>query len=248
MNISSDSIFHLTKNEEIVCSILKEGFRFSYCREFVQLEKSIVCFYTPIVSFCDIPLSQINKHVDKYGKYGIGLSKNWVQRKRLNPVLYMDKKSILFESYLNLYKELIANKSELNWKDLSEPEKGIIEILRYTKMVQDDLFRGNYEVLIDYKFSDEKEWRLAAEYSENYPMILDRVIVDVGNRKSEMNQLIRNLRLNFEPEDIKYIIFESEDDRKQLIKTIKSITQFTEGQQEFLISKLICYEEIWRDF
>ena len=247
MQISSDSIFHLTKSKEILINILTEGFKFSYCRDIFKNGNSIINFYTPIVSFCDIPLSQIEDHVSKYGKYGIGLSKKWAQRMRLNPVLYMDKESFLFESYLTVYKEYITKKAGFNWKELSEPEKGIIEILRYTKMVQDDLYRESTGMIYDYKFSDEKEWRIAAGFSEEYSMLLDGFIVDAGERKHEMNQHLENLRLEFEDDDIKYLIFENEEERVEIIKDIRLIKKFNNEQQDLMISKLICYEDISRD-
>ena len=49
----------------------------------------------PMVSFCDIPLSKTNLFVERYGKYAIGLTKEWAEDKRINPILYAKDENIL---------------------------------------------------------------------------------------------------------------------------------------------------------
>lgn len=41
-----------------------------------------------MVCFCDIPLSEINLHTKKFGKYGIGVSKEWAGKQNITPVVY----------------------------------------------------------------------------------------------------------------------------------------------------------------
>lgn len=57
----------------------------------------------PKISFCDIPEETINKYTS-YGKYCIGLSKEWARRNRLNPVLYIEKNSMIAESFIRAFK------------------------------------------------------------------------------------------------------------------------------------------------
>lgn len=65
--------------------ILMGSFSISYCKETFVLDNARPYILgIPMVSFCDIPLSQILDHVKKYGNYGIGLSKEWAKSKGLN--------------------------------------------------------------------------------------------------------------------------------------------------------------------
>ena len=94
--ISTNSLFHFTKKVNNIFSILENDFYPQYC-----IEEIIDCIYhvdggtldsrlgVPMVCFCDIPLSQINKHTTYYGNYAIGLTKDWAKRNKINPVLYM---------------------------------------------------------------------------------------------------------------------------------------------------------------
>ncbi len=48
-----------------------------------------------IVCFCDIPLSGLGLHMEKYGSFGIAFRKSFLVTKGANPVFYVAKDSIL---------------------------------------------------------------------------------------------------------------------------------------------------------
>ena len=52
-------------------------------------------FSNPMISFCDIPLSLAKTQIKSYGKYGIGMSKEWGITNKLNPVVYIESQSLL---------------------------------------------------------------------------------------------------------------------------------------------------------
>ena len=91
MRPKSHTLFHFTSQLAVLKSILKEGFWPKYCLEDVvwvaQEQLEYVAF--PMVCFCDIPLARIDEHVDFYGGFGVGLTKDWALRNGMNPVLYI---------------------------------------------------------------------------------------------------------------------------------------------------------------
>src|SRR4029078_6474070 len=103
MALSSNSIIHFTELKDSLKGILKENFKVSYCLENTIIGNSLSSYAVPMVSFCDIPLSEIKQNITKYGKYGIGLTKACAEEKKLNPVLYVEKDSFLSRSYKTIY-------------------------------------------------------------------------------------------------------------------------------------------------
>ncbi|MED8860686.1 abortive infection system antitoxin AbiGi family protein, partial [Escherichia marmotae] len=109
MSLHPKILFHFTDKDGLL-NILEHTFKISYARERIQGKNEIREFGIPMVSFCDIKLSDLKDHIDKYGDYGIGLNKAWANSKGLNPVWYVSKNSEFpdaFTSALNsLYRKM----------------------------------------------------------------------------------------------------------------------------------------------
>jgi hypothetical protein len=108
-----------------------------------------------MVCFCDIPLSQIANHVNTYGRYGIGMKKDWGVLNRLNPVVYLSEYSHLDFKVRNLLDQHAPMLDVVN---------GTIEYLRgYVKPVKGSFAKQGRQ-FHDYHFYDEKEWRFIANH------------------------------------------------------------------------------------
>lgn len=83
-----DILFHFTKKENLF-KILESAFNVSYAREIIIGKSSEREFAIPMVSFCDLRLTELKSHMIKYGSYGIGLTKQWANANGLNPVMYI---------------------------------------------------------------------------------------------------------------------------------------------------------------
>jgi len=78
-----DILFHFTTKAGLF-GILENTFSISYAREKIIGNRKSAQFAVPMVSFCDLRLSQLKDHMDKYGNFGIGLTKEWANRNGLN--------------------------------------------------------------------------------------------------------------------------------------------------------------------
>lgn len=57
----------------------------------------------PMKCFCDIFLNKLEKHMDKYGEYGIALTKEWGLTNKIQPIQYINENSFLYTSIQKLY-------------------------------------------------------------------------------------------------------------------------------------------------
>ncbi|HHA2422302.1 abortive infection system antitoxin AbiGi family protein [Stenotrophomonas maltophilia] len=217
-----------------------------YCKEQIRLHGRTIEIHVPMVSFCDIPFSQIKNHVSSYGSYGIGLSREWAVRNRLNPVLYMQSDSVIAESYRGLIKLLDQKeKAGILGKELRRRAK---DIIRYTKNYEGPLERKGKVVDGSYRFSDEREWRYVPPLSDDHRMMYTaREFKEAG--RSVANESVSELRLQFLPEDIKYIIIMDDEeigDISDFAHSKKAV--YTALQQHQLMARVITSSQIMTDF
>lgn len=242
MGLSSNSLIHLTEEKESLIGILKEDFIIKYCREIVQTTEGWYGGAVPMVSFCDIPLSQIKKHINSYGKYGIGLKKEWALRNGLNPVLYIEKESHLAKIFRIALNTVLPG---INIQDLSITDESVIEVMRFSKNYQGRLVTKKVKI-DNYRFSDEREWRYVPDKSDAEIIIgQKRYIRD----KETINESISHLRLRFEPNDISYIIINDEDEISEFVNILRtSKRRYSLDDVERLTTRIITTEQILSDF
>lgn len=246
MALSSNSLIHFTKTQEALHGIIKEGFKLKYCKETFDLDGQDNVVHVPMVSFCDIPFSQIKNHVDDYGSFGIGLSKSWALKMRLNPVLYIQSNSHLANSYYKMM-VILQEKEKEGVLDNAARRLGS-EIIRYVKKYEGLLERaGEPEKLR--RFSDEREWRYVPEADGSHPLLLvpedfKRMTADTANSK------LRDIRLKFEVDDINYLVIRDDRDIKGMITHLRDVYggDSTSEQIERLFTRIITKEQIWGDF
>ncbi|KZE76171.1 hypothetical protein AV926_16130 [Myroides marinus] len=99
---SMDSLFHFTKDLDVLFSILTTGFRGSFCKEVFKYRELEIVQYVPKISFCDLTENTLSEYKN-YGNYGIGISKIWAKENKLNPVLYMENNSLVSKAFIEGY-------------------------------------------------------------------------------------------------------------------------------------------------
>ncbi|MFN3444184.1 MAG: abortive infection system antitoxin AbiGi family protein [Bacteroidia bacterium] len=215
-------------------SILITHFQIKYCLETIETKSAEIDYAVPMSSFCDIPLSQVISHIDKYGGYGIGLHKRWAKRKGLNPVLYLEKNSNILNDVL--IREKFENNSRL-----------IQEFLRYTKNYEGKLVRGGEIIQKSYRYFDEREWRFCPnqkQISENEMIIHDTRYY--RENKSNINERVSNIKLTFTTNDLSYLIVKDDDDIIELINFLEQ--SFNSKEVKMLTSKILTSKQIRSDF
>ena len=230
--------------------VLSDNFKLSYCREKAKFGTGTggSDLQVPMVSFCDLPLSQVKNHIVSYGSYGIGLTKQWAKKQQLNPVMYMDRGSMLAESYYKAAKFLTSKEArelaDAQSKELKDSLYALIDVLGYVKNYQGDVERQDGTVIKNYKFYDEREWRYVPKY-EGYLWIKNNSLFANKDKKSTILSKIDSHRLIFEPNDIKYIIIKDESEIADFVRHLQMAkAKFSYDDVLRVTTRIITIDEI----
>lgn len=228
-------IFHYTSNFIDLQKIVRQGFLPSYCKEEIGNKK----YLTPMVSFCNIPIAEVDKYM-RYGKNGIGMSLTWAVKKGLSPVIYTHEnspyQSILGQlSMLKLQFDLIEEDKNIglrnyNIKDdssdiLFELDKENLTYKINLKILQ---FLKNWKTeyqgdkIITYQ---EREWRYVPDDVKIYPLIEERDLIyhDFLDKQIKPKPHLPNFPLEIDSlDDIKYIVVTTDKQREKIIGTLNN--------------------------
>jgi hypothetical protein len=242
MKPRTKSLFHFTKSLEKLCCILEEGFWPRYCHEYIgwiAYEPEFIAM--PIVCFCDIPISRLTEHTDFYGKFGIGMTKEWGINKGLNPVIYVSNDSNLFTVLKGLFENPHPN--------IYDSKFFVMQTLSYTKPLMGKMKRG--KDTIDKYFYEECEWRyvpviyedakyafLVGHSESNNPEIIEEA--NAERRKDGM--------LKFSLSDVRYLLVEKTSDIPILVDFIYTkLAHFSNDELKIFVTKIVSFDEIIKD-
>ncbi len=252
MALSTNSVIHYTKKIENLNSIISDkSFRIKYCNENLDcIIKSNNHFAINMVSFCDIPLSDVKKHIDSYGSYGIGLTKSWAKHKGLNPVMYIEENSKLTKNYHKQFERL----SKLDEDEMDIHQNFIndfFEFCKYLKLYEGPLKTGKVNS-DNYRFYDEREWRYCLTTEDLDKENINSILLskEYNKNKDEYNQKLIKFRLDFNFNDISYLIVDDESEIPELIKCIENSfeDECTAKQLKILSTKILTKNQICNDF
>ncbi|HOY05402.1 MAG TPA: abortive infection system antitoxin AbiGi family protein [Saprospiraceae bacterium] len=245
-------IFHFTKEQHLY-SILERSFKMSYAREKVVSPAITQEFAAPMVSFCDLNLSEL-KDFTSYGSFGIGLTKEWANRKKLNPVFYLNDNCNLGSDIITGLSAFAHQIGRVEEGDILEhlipSYHKILNIYRYLKNYEGELWRYGKIEDPNYRFADEREWRFVPEIDalpiEHCFVPINRI--STTTQKNAYNKLVAHISLEFEPDDIKYLLVEKEDDIIKLINHLKKVKgKFSPDTVSVLSSRIITIDQIKND-
>lgn len=232
---------------------MKNTFYPRYCYEEFELIKrpkeSFIHSAIPMVCFCDTPLSQLMNHIETYGKYGLGMKKEWGIRKGLNPVIYFNKNSDMAKDFNKTAIRLLKSRG-------SATLKTFWNILVYLKPYEGVLYRGGSITKENVRFYDEHEWRYVPDRrvmnKNSIKLSLLRDMYQQPEKLADANKELERdeTRLSFNADDIKYIIIDKEREINEMIKELRVIKgmRYNSDTIDRLASRIITVKQIENDF
>ena len=249
VSLYPSTLFHFT-NRAGLLGILESNFKVRYCREHIIGKSEERRFGAPMVSFCDLRLSEVAAHMRKYGRYGIGLSKTWANERGLNTVYYISSRAELTDEFIvsvtDLYKEYqTTDDGDLAQSRLVTYSK-LMNVYRYLKNYEGPLCLNERLVPENYRFADEREWRFVPNGKDGSWSFLSMKQMDDAEYRAKCEAEFPCLY--FEPNDIRYIIVEREDERDGIIEHIQAVKD-KYGPQDVirLTSRILSSEQIRDD-
>jgi len=243
----ASSLFHFTRNITIILKIIKsKSLRASLNLENVQNffpGKKFIS--TPMICFCDIPLKFISEnHTKRYGEFGLGFKKDWGIRKKINPIFYRMDNSDFSTSF---------NKSSLDINNLVN-KLGLVKSLTINDFPElEDIqyllgsLQANSERMAGFVKSYKEEFRNKSRI--NYIDREWRWVPEKSKKEfHEFNNKEYRERLNneylkkpdlleFEFNDLNYIIVKTPDDIGKLIKKLNKLP--IEDEEKLVLSQKI---------
>lgn len=197
MGLSSNILWHQTNYASLRNIIKSRSLKCSYSLEEVdEIIGQKVAF--PMISMCDLPISELSEYQGKYGDYAIGLSREWGIKKKFTPIWYYEPKSRVPYLLRKLLDEAVKNDSD---NILS-----IFGLISFMKKMEGSLPRHNYS---KYRFYDEREVRYVPSFnylaSGGIVPVLNETEYNNYKASHSGNALIDN-SLVFGWADIRYII------------------------------------------
>lgn len=215
-----------------------------------------------------LDLTQNNTHPDFYGTYAIAFSKKWGEDKHLQPVQYINEKS----DYAVRFSEYVSD--ALGAEELPEHySDDVLYRLSFVKSLRGIMSRQvlrkgeNQRIQVDIwkNFHDEKEWRFVPDNSVLDSMNVGRIIanpsiLDLDGAIDQINENLesekyRQLWLEYEYNDIRYIIVPDSEERLKIISKILNIPdsnfdnpEIMQREKYILISKILVLNEIRKDW
>jgi hypothetical protein len=241
MNLSSNELFHFTEFKYLKSILESKSFLPRFNLEFTHLSDSFQrrSAFLPIamVCFCDIPFEHSKTHRKRYGNHGIVLTENWKLMKALNPIIYIQSESFLaniFANFVNMTNDfipLMENKENEIKVPLTLANVGNnLTYLTYflkqfenktKKMIE---YEGKIRVFEKRKFYDEREWRYIPFEADNKNELLISIQdYDNLNKLEQANKNLEKYKLDFELDDIKYLIVNNKKEKQELNNLINEI-------------------------
>lgn len=207
MGLSSNNLWHQTNRDGFYGILKSKRLRYSYCQERIVPEFKLFPIAFPMISVSDYPFSEIGNNKWAYGDFCIGFKQEWGVKVGFSPVCYCSLGSRVLSQLNNLLKEAIRTDSK-KYFGLS------LFLFANMKFVKAPLITKT-KTFKEYRFYDEREWRVVPYITETDEAEVLPFLTEDGYKEYKANHndsSLLDIGVDFQYEDIHYIIVESEDD------------------------------------
>lgn len=211
-------IIHFTsKFDSLKKIIASSSIRLFYCKEEFYLgNERISSAAHPMVCFSEFNVKTIdNRHIT-YGKYGIALSKKWVDKHKIHPVLYIDKNSLIAKSLADLLK---ARRQNATVQLAPNVRLSIMTIKCFTK---NSIGYNSYFDINDFDFKSENEWRYVPTKTQIGNNLISQSRSKYLKKQDYYNDKLLDYPLTFSEGDIEYIFVATEKE-KRIVQNLVSL-------------------------
>ena len=207
MGLSSNILWHQTNKKSFYEILNSKKLLYSYCQERIILAFKLKPVAFPMISLSDYPLSEINHNKWAYGNYCIGFKQKWGVEAGFSPVWYCSYGSRGIRQLNILLAEAIKNNSKyLN---------GVIMYMFANMKLVDAPLETKNKIFNQYRFYDEREWRLVPYITETDKAGVLPYLTDVAYKKykdEHDNSSLLEIGVDFQYDDISYIIVETDSE------------------------------------
>lgn len=247
MTLSANTLFHFTRDYGTLLSILKSKFYPRLCLEKnLWISKKDHKWAVPMVCFCDIPLSSISDHSEKYGKYAIGIKKSWAIEQGVTPILYVHEKSGFLAQSRKIM-NAFAEKKDKGDKQSRDQFSQIMSMFFMMKPYEgtQSINGRNRKV----RFYDEREWRYISPIDGPKFNFLTLSEYNDEIEREVLNEYNKQFGVTFNPDAINYLIVEKEDEIVPLMHELDYIKgEFPHNSVQLLKSRILSMDRISEDF
>jgi hypothetical protein len=244
----TNTLFHTLPEFNYLLQIIRDkGFKSSYADEVVSgMNVKIL-----MTSFSNVALFESETQIN-YGKFSIGLTLTWGKAKGLQPVIYTYNDSDVGRTFFENY--FIAEKDQTTLTILDERNPGsqnfglIVDLRQVAENSKKMLLYLKQDIVKnkkgeEFKAYNDREWRFVCEDAKYLTIIFERHfytgawIKEYQDAKAYPKPYTSIPVLAFALEDIKYIVVETVDEKKDVMAAL-----FESFGKELVLDKILIGE------
>ncbi|MFV8354936.1 abortive infection system antitoxin AbiGi family protein [Flavobacterium sp. XS1P32] len=244
-------LFHSIKKHEDLKRIINDrGFKASYADEIVDGYKVKIL----MVSFSNVALLESKSQIN-YGDFSIGLTREWGQINKLEPVIYTYENSEIGTSFLEIItiagRKLASSATDLDSTDpLSTVFDNCINMTMYLKPIKVINNEGK-----EFTAFNDREWRFVHKHGRINPLIFERnfitneLITAFKSKDLKKKPFTNEVVLTFDLSDLKYIIIKEKSQKKEIFELLSTTFSY-ETVLDAIINgdlEILSSDSIWHD-